>query len=144
MNILGNIFGGGAATVVNSVGGVLDNLFTSDEERLEAERLQSIIDDKPNQDQRDTNKIEAAAGKGWRHWVGRVAAISLGLYFIPQYTVSSIVWIKMCWEVVPVNGIWNLPAYPASVDGLMELITAMLGLGAIKGFEVITGKRRAS
>lgn len=38
MSILGNIFSGGASKLVESVGGVLDNVLTSKEEKLEAER----------------------------------------------------------------------------------------------------------
>ena len=38
MSILGKIFSGGATELVKSVGGVIDNLHTSKEEKLEAER----------------------------------------------------------------------------------------------------------
>ena len=38
MSILGNLFSGGAGELVESVGGVLDNLTTSKEEKLEAEQ----------------------------------------------------------------------------------------------------------
>ena len=36
--MLGKLFSGGAADLVKSVGGVIDNLHTSKEEKLEAER----------------------------------------------------------------------------------------------------------
>ena len=36
--MLGKLFSGGAAELVKGVGGVIDNLHTSDEEKLEAER----------------------------------------------------------------------------------------------------------
>ena len=38
MSILTNLFSGGAAELVKGVGGVIDNLHTSKEEKLEAER----------------------------------------------------------------------------------------------------------
>ena len=38
MSILSNIFSGGAKDLVESVGGVIDNLHTSKEEKLEAEQ----------------------------------------------------------------------------------------------------------
>jgi hypothetical protein len=38
MNILGKIFSGGATELVKGVGGVIDNLHTSKEEKLEAEQ----------------------------------------------------------------------------------------------------------
>ena len=44
MNILSKIFSSGASELVKSVGGVLDNLTTSKEEKLEAERkIQTLI-----------------------------------------------------------------------------------------------------
>ena len=41
MSILTKIFSGGAADLVKGVGGVLDDLTTSKEEKLEAESLES-------------------------------------------------------------------------------------------------------
>jgi hypothetical protein len=38
MNILGKIFSGGASDLVKNVGGVIDSLHTSKEEKLEAEK----------------------------------------------------------------------------------------------------------
>ena len=38
MSILGNLFSGGASELVKNVGGVIDNLHTSKEEKLEAEQ----------------------------------------------------------------------------------------------------------
>ena len=44
MNILGNIFSGGAKDLVKEVGGVIDNLHTSKEEKLEAEnKIKAMI-----------------------------------------------------------------------------------------------------
>ena len=44
MSILGNIFSGGAADLVKGVGGVIDNLHTSKEEKLAAEqKIQELI-----------------------------------------------------------------------------------------------------
>jgi len=44
MNILGKIFSGGATELVKGVGGVIDNLHTSKEEKLAAEqKIQELI-----------------------------------------------------------------------------------------------------
>ena len=44
MSILGNLFSGGAAELVKGVGGVIDNLHTSKEEKLAAEqKIQELI-----------------------------------------------------------------------------------------------------
>ena len=44
MSILGKIFSGGAADLVEGVGGVIDNLHTSKEEKLEAkQKMQELV-----------------------------------------------------------------------------------------------------
>ena len=44
MNILGKIFSGGAADLVEGVGGVIDNLHTSKAEKLEAkQKMQDLV-----------------------------------------------------------------------------------------------------
>ena len=46
MSILTNLFAGGAADLVKGVGGVIDNLHTSKEEKLEAEtKIKALIAD---------------------------------------------------------------------------------------------------
>jgi len=46
MSILTNLFSGGAADLVKGVGGVLDNLHTSKEEKLAAEqKIQQLVSD---------------------------------------------------------------------------------------------------
>jgi hypothetical protein len=44
MNILGKIFSGGATELVKGVGGVIDNLHTSEEEKLEAnQKIKELV-----------------------------------------------------------------------------------------------------
>tara|TARA_B000000565_G_C23498191_1_gene266673 strand:+ start:50 stop:448 length:399 start_codon:yes stop_codon:yes gene_type:complete len=46
MSILGKIFSGGAADLVKGVGGVIDDLHTSDEEKLAAEnKIKELVSD---------------------------------------------------------------------------------------------------
>lgn len=46
MSILTNLFSGGAADLVKGVGGVIDNLHTSKEEKLEAEnKIKQLVSD---------------------------------------------------------------------------------------------------
>ena len=60
MSILGKIFSGGAADLVKGVGGVIDNLHTSDEEKLAAEnKIKSLIADYET-------KIEANITDRWK------------------------------------------------------------------------------
>jgi len=61
MSILGKIFSGGAADLVKGVGGVIDNLHTSKEEKLEAERKikQLVADYEVEMEKNITSRWEA-------------------------------------------------------------------------------------
>lgn len=126
-------------SVVKEAGTVLDNLVTSDEERLQVALQDRVIDADLQKAQVQINTVEVTSGKSWRHWVGRVGAISLGLYFIPQYFMAAVLWTKACWGIHAVNGVITFPPYPASSDAIMQLVTAMLGLGTIKAYEKVKG-----
>ena len=58
MSILTNLFSGGAADLVKGVGGVIDNLHTSKEEKLEAEQKikQLIADHQTKMEQNITDR----------------------------------------------------------------------------------------
>ena len=60
MSILGKLFSGGAADLVKGVGGVIDNLHTSKEEKLAAEqKIQELISDYET-------KMEANISDRWK------------------------------------------------------------------------------
>jgi len=95
MSFLSKLMGGG--DVVKSVGDALDNLFTSDEERLEAEReltkakrsfdyKESKLVAEQNIAQMEVNKADANSGNffqaGWRPAIGWVGAFALAYQFI--------------------------------------------------------------
>lgn len=142
MGVLGSLFSSGASDVVSSVGNALDNLFTSDEEREEAKRLMAQIEDKPHQDQRTINATlaQTAGTWSWHNALGWVCAVSIGMFFIPQYALGAIIWLKAAWTA---GSIYNLPPYPVAADGLMELVVAMLGLAGKVTIERIAKVRPA-
>ena len=59
--MLGNLFSGGAAELVKGVGGIIDNLHTSKEEKLEAERKikEIIANHEVEMEKNITNRWEA-------------------------------------------------------------------------------------
>tara|TARA_R110000851_G_scaffold86327_4_gene187416 strand:+ start:1862 stop:2269 length:408 start_codon:yes stop_codon:yes gene_type:complete len=61
MSILGTIFSGGAKDLVEGVGGVIDNLHTSEEERLQAEHKvkELVASYQSNLEKEITNRWEA-------------------------------------------------------------------------------------
>lgn len=150
MSILSGIFSAGASTVVDSVGGLLDNLFTSYEEREEAKRLMAQVKDKPQQDQRNINLVEAAHRSvfvaGWRPFLGWVGGISIASYYLPKHIMAAGLWvwqnIEYMRRAIGSNEITSLTltAYPVALDDtIMELILGLLGLAATRTFEKAKG-----
>ena len=67
---------------------------------------------------------------GWRPFIGWVCGFSMGCYFVPQYIMATVIWTKACWTAK------EILAYPiAQPEGLIELLIAMLGLGALRTYE---------
>tara|TARA_R110000744_G_scaffold138384_1_gene249136 strand:- start:58 stop:462 length:405 start_codon:yes stop_codon:yes gene_type:complete len=129
--------GKGAGKVVGEalggVGKILDGVLTSSEER-------GKIDIEFNKLQTEINKLEAGSASlfvsGWRPFIGWVCGVSLACFYIPQYVLGSFIWVKICLE----KG--SLVAYPLTTEGLMALVTSMLGFGAIRTYEKMKGKNR--
>lgn len=153
MGVLGSLFSSGASDVVSSVGNALDNLFTSDEEREEAKRLMALVEDKPQQDQRNINLVEAAHRSvfvaGWRPFLGWVGGMSIASYYLPKHIMAAILWVWQNVEymrrAMAANEITSLTltAYPISLDDtIMELILGLLGLAAARTYEKKVGLTR--
>jgi len=137
-----NFLTGGAAdavkTVVDSLGTAVDSVFTSDEERAQARAVLLKLEQAPQLAQIELNKIEAASmdrfKSGWRPMIGWVCAISLGIYYIPQFLLADYLWVRTCLLTQ------SLAPYPASAAELMELVVALLGLGLYRTVEKLTSK----
>lgn len=133
MGILNKIFNVGEAAVapITAVGNVLDKLFTSKEETLTKEEALTRLAQQPNLAQVELNKIEASHRSvfvaGWRPALGWVGALSLFFFYVPQYVIATGIWVKLLDE-----NSWQMVPYPTTADGIMELVIAMLGMGALR------------
>lgn len=134
MGILAKIFGGNAGAAVQgvtAVGTILDNLFTSKDEKLTHEEVRIRLAQQPDMAQIELNKIEAAHRNifvaGWRPFIGWVC----GLGLVNMFLVNP--WIQWFTGVAGPN----LPK-----DIIMELIFALLGLGTLRTIEKIQGKAK--
>ena len=91
--------------------------------------------------QGEINSVEAAHRNifvsGWRPFIGWVAGVSLGCFYIPQFALASYLWVRMC---LTANVL--LPYPEVNSDKLMSLIVGMLGLGAFRTYEKIKGKAK--
>lgn len=138
----GKFFGSGAAkAVTGTVQGLADvvNQFVeTDDEKRAAKILLAKMAQRPAELQVELNKIGSVHRSiwvaGWRPAIGWVLALSLGFYYIPQFAMASVLWVKLCWstaEIVP---------YPISdISGLMELVIGMLGLAGVRTIEKFGG-----
>jgi hypothetical protein len=65
-----------------------------------------------------------------------VCAAALASYFLPKHILASVLWVKASWAAQA------LVAYPIGIDGLMELVYALLGLGTLRTIDKLGGKAK--
>lgn len=140
MSFWSNLVGGGIAEPIKAVGEIIDNVYTSEGEKLDKQQLLERLRQAPSMAQVDLNKTEAQHRTlfvaGWRPYIGWVCGTGLAMYFLPQYAMASILWTKLCWEAQ------QIVPYPVTPDALMELVIAMLGLGTLRTLEKFKGVTR--
>lgn len=134
MGWLSSLFGVGGDAVakpVEAVGKVIDGLFTSDEERLDKKLIMERLAMQPGLAQVELNKIEAGHRTifvaGWRPFIGWVCGTGLAFVFLINPMIQ--------WST-------EKPGPDMQVDIMMELVIAMLGLGALRTVEKLNGKAK--
>ena len=129
MSFLTKLFSSNVAEPINAVGNVLDNLFTSDDEKLSHEEVKLRLLQKPNLAQAEINKVQAqhrstfvAGARPFLMWV-------CGFGFLFAFVINPILqWLA------PEFGSPELP-----LDAMLELTLAMLGLAGLRTVEKING-----
>jgi len=120
-----------AAAPIEAVGNVFDKLFTSDEERAAADAVMEKLRQQPGALQVELNKIEAGHRSvfvaGWRPAIGWVCAVGLSFPFVINPILQ--------WSTGDAG-----PSLPT--DTIMELVIAMLGMGALRTVEKMKGKAK--
>jgi len=135
MGILSKIFGGNATAAVQgvtAVGSILDNLFTSKDEKLTHGEVLERLHQQPHMAQVELNKLDAQSRfwfqANWRPFIGWVC----GLGVLNMVLINP--WIQ--WITASAG-----PALPA--DTIMQLTLGMLGLlGTMRTVEKIKGKAK--
>jgi len=132
MGIFSKIFGASDAVAgVTAVGSIVDNLFTSEDERLSHEEVRIRLAQQPDMAQIELNKIEAQHRNifvaGWRPAIGWVCGLGLFNMFLINPWIQ---WIT------------SAPGPNLPKDLIMELVFALLGLGTLRTIEKIQGKAK--
>ena len=125
-------FGGEAAAApITAVGNVLDALFTSDEEKLDKKIILTRLAQQPNLAQVELNKVEAQHRSifvaGWRPAIGWVCTIGLAMTFVINPILQ---WYS------------SKPGPELPQDIMLELVLALLGLGALRTVEKMNGRAK--
>ena len=133
MGILGKIIGSAAAEPVKAIGGVLDELFTSKEEKLSHKEAMVRLEQRPHLAQIALNQTEAQHRSlfvaGWRPFIGWVCGTGLLWHFV-LYDV-----------LVFFAGRESVPEL-SGTDNLIAIVISLLGLGGYRTFEKTKGRAR--
>lgn len=127
--------------IVETVGKVADDLFTSDEERAKAALDAYSAETTRMQGQVEINKIEAASSSlfvaGWRPAIGWIGAAAMAYQFVAY---PLMVW---AWATMQAAG-WvpgTLAAPPIlDTDALWVILAGILGIGTMRSIDKRAGK----
>jgi hypothetical protein len=133
-----NLLGIGA--IIEGVGKIADDLFTSDEERLKVAMQEKVLEVELIKGQLDISMAEAKHKStfvaGWRPAIGWVGAVSLGYQFI-LYPLLTWIWsVAIAGRFVPPE---LGPPPPLPADALWVILSGMLGIAGMRSFDKLKG-----
>ena len=134
--MLNKLLGGG---LVDSVGKIVDELHTSDEEKAQAKIKLKEIDAQINNAQSDINLADAKSVAGglsgmlqrsWRPLIGMSCALAIFWeYVLKQFLMF----------IIATFSLDTAPLPELDMGTLMPLVMALLGMGALRTYEKKTG-----
>ncbi len=129
--------------IVEAVGKIADDLFTSDKERLDAQIELAKVEAGLMTGQMEINKAEAAHASifvaGWRPAIGWIGAAAMGYQFL-AYPM-----LQWAWAFMQAKG-WVpgelQPPPMLETDALWVVLCGILGIGTMRTFEKKAGVTR--
>lgn len=136
MGWFSKLVGGGVAEPVEAIGNVMDKLFTSDEERAVADQVMQKIRQEPALAQAEINKVQAGHRSvfvaGARPFIMWVCGFGLGYVWLIRPIIMDIA--ALFGKVVTFA--------PMETANMIDLVIALLGLGALRTAEKMTNKAK--
>ena len=133
LGIIQGILGGGQGGALKTISKVIDDLHTSDEEKLDKKILMQRIQQKLAEKQLDVNAKEAGHRSifvsGWRPFIGWCGGLALFFEFI----------LSPCIEWYAKFAGLNLTAPEIQTGPLLAIVTSMLGVAGLRSFEKSKG-----
>ena len=135
MGIIGTLFGGGAGGAIQAVTKVIDEIHTSDEERLNARNTIMKLEAELKKRQMHINLADAQSKAGgvsgmiqriWRPLIGFSCALAIFWeYVLKQFLMFFLATFK----------VETMPLPELDMGTLMPLVMALLGMGALRTYE---------
>ena len=133
LGIIQGLLGGGQGGALKTISKVIDDLHTSDEEKLDKKILMQRLQQKLAEKQLDVNAKEAGHRSifvsGWRPFIGWCGGFALAFEFILS---PGIEWYSKFAGL-------NLLAPEIQTGPLLAIVTSMLGVAGLRSFEKSKG-----
>ncbi len=127
MGLIDRILGGGATSLVDSIGNAIDKNIVNDEERLDAHRKWDELQTQVNLKEAKHRSIFIA---GWRPFLGWSFSIGISLHVVVMPMVQWV--LLVCgFKEIP------LPEFPLEI--MLELVFGMLGMAGLRTYEKFKG-----
>ena len=134
---IGKVFGAAAKEPIEAISGVIDELYTSKEEKLTHEEVMARLAQKPMLAQIAVNQAEAGHRSifvaGWRPGAGWVCVAVIAYVWLIRQFIS---------DLIGVLGGPPLPVLDVSMVEVMAILGPLLGIGTLRTVEKGMGKAR--
>ena len=137
MSFWGSLVGGAAASPIEAIGKVIDEVHTSTEEKDAARIVMERLRQQPAKLQAAINAIEAQHRSvfvaGWRPFVGWVCGWALAYLWLLRSIFS---------DLIVAFGGPPLPALEITITDVVALLGPLLGLGTLRTTEKLQGRAK--
>ncbi len=131
MGIFAKLVGGAATPALNVVDNIVGGVFKNKQAKLTHGEVMAALAQRPNEMQVELNKLEAQHRSlfvaGWRPFIGWIAGLGLANTFLVNP------WLQ--WAT-------GQPGPEMQTGVLMTLVTSLLGLGALRTVEKLSGRTK--